>query len=358
MNEKYCPCCGRRYGYAMVMCSDCGVALFEISEEEVENLDITERKKLETLRMEEGAVENNGTHIVGGIFLIILGLVLFFPLVQANIAVGLLFTAVCIVIGINLLCRSNKSKNEKITNEIRTLERNIEQRSKHQLEMSLRPEYEKVFYKITDNSIYKETNTFNNTNCYITKREDLDKLLIFPKWKSVFDRALLDIDISGDKPLSNYFWCEEIPISNISFFRQEGDFYNETDVSGGGGGGSSIGGAVVGGLLAGGAGAVIGSRKEVDPIHSKTIIHDTRKIVLYYTDLVGTAQTMDFQFDAYKVFMALIPEKEYNTATSSAPKTQEVNAVQKIRELKALFEDGIITEEEFNQKKKELMNRI
>lgn len=69
------------------------------------------------------------------------------------------------------------------------------------------------------------------------------------------------------------------PLKNIRYYRLLGQKYITAEINGGGG--SSIKGAIIGGLIAGGTGAVIGSRKAVDEINGKSIVHDEQKVLLY-----------------------------------------------------------------------------
>lgn len=85
----------------------------------------------------------------------------------------------------------------------------------------------------------------------------------------------------------------------------------ETIISGGGGGGSSLGGAVVGALIAGPTGAIIGSRKSINPIHSKTVTHDERETLIEFF-YEGKKQYMFLDSQSYAALIKLIPEKEYS----------------------------------------------
>lgn len=159
---------------------------------------------------------------------------------------------------------------------------------------------------------------------------------------------------------------KEIPISQIEYFSKQGEIFRESKISGGGGGGSSIGGAVAGGLIAGEAGAIIGSRKKVNEIKSELITHDTRETFLNYFDN-DERHSLFFNADAHQIFTDLMPEKEFNIV--SALKSSEIiknqinsdskkSVTDQLRELAKLRDDGIITENEFNEKKKQLLDKI
>lgn len=156
----------------------------------------------------------------------------------------------------------------------------------------------------------------------------------------------------------------KIPITNIEYYATRGEVYRENRVTGGGGGGSSIGGTVVGGMIAGEAGAIIGSRKEGEPVKSELITHDTRETFLnfYYE---GSKTTMFFDYNDYETFEEILPHKAYHIV--SAIKANEIivehtrknlSPADKIRELAKLKDEGIISESEFEEKKRELLDKI
>ncbi len=105
---------------------------------------------------------------------------------------------------------------------------------------------------------------------------------------------------------------QQINISNINYFTQKGDFYTEAKISGGGGGGSSLKGAVVGGVIAGGAGAVIGSRKKIEPIKTENMVVDKRKTIVEYRTMQNPKKFVFLNSEAYNVLMKEIPQKEKN----------------------------------------------
>lgn len=123
----------------------------------------------------------------------------------------------------------------------------------------------------------------------------------------------------------------------------------------------------MGHLIAGGAGAVIGSRKKVDEVKSELVTHDTRETYINYFDPENVRRSLFFDVDAYQVLNDLIPDKEYNIVSqlntskliNSTPNSDKKNSItDQIRELSALKDEGIISEQEFNEKKKILLDRI
>lgn len=158
----------------------------------------------------------------------------------------------------------------------------------------------------------------------------------------------------------------KIPISKIEYYATSGDVVYENKITGGGGG-SSFEGALVGGAIAGGAGAIIGSRNKIDPISSELITHDSRETFLKYFDDNNLKHSMVFDFKDYEKFNELIPQKAFTIVNTI--KTNDIidsvlnestgsNILDQIRELAKLKDEGILTEEEFSNKKKELLARI
>ncbi len=154
-------------------------------------------------------------------------------------------------------------------------------------------------------------------------------------------------------------------------------------------GGTSVGGALIGGALFGPAGAIIGGtggkkkqqnkieRIEIN-IHVDGTVRNTRSISIYK----GSAITEKSARSYFKIAesdlsildyinQALPPErntekKEFeplpNIAERNSEKVEETIETEEIssdlselRELKSLLDDGIITQEEFDAKKKELL---
>lgn len=152
----------------------------------------------------------------------------------------------------------------------------------------------------------------------------------------------------------------KIPIKSIKSFLRQGDMYIETNISGGGGGGSSITGAVVGGVIAGGTGAVIGSRKKSQEIKTENKQIDNRETILEF-EYNDETYYMFLASEAYEILLKLIPQKEFNFVSrdnikKSDNKLNEETAFNNIRELAKLKDEGILTEEEFQAKKKQLLN--
>lgn len=135
-----------------------------------------------------------------------------------------------------------------------------------------------------------------------------------------------------------------------------------------------IGRALVGGVLAGGAGAVVGavSAKECitqfrfyiyldDPqnpqISMYLISHETKREGLgaITIDMVtGFAQNLTA---TVKSIVAYNDKSETQTA-QEAPKTTEKHTLDRLSELKQLLENGLITEEEYDEKRRAIIESL
>lgn len=144
----------------------------------------------------------------------------------------------------------------------------------------------------------------------------------------------------------------DILIDKIKYFRLIGQKYVTTEITGGG---SSLKGAVIGGMIAGDVG-VVGSRKAVDEVKSTSTVHDEQVVLLYSSDL---KQVITFNSNAYSILTKLIPEKEYEVVVQSGKEALTTNdsksAADAVREYKKLLYEGIISTQEFEKKKKELL---
>lgn len=198
-------------------------------------------------------------------------------------------------------------------------------------------------------------------------------------WKSVIKSSLKAVESEIKSICDNFnmwFWLDsneivsfvflnpeithatKIPLKYISCFSRFGDFYASTKIEGGGGGGSSLSGALIGGAVAGGVGAVIGSRKEIDPITSKTIEVDRRNTILYIAD-EQKEKYLHFDSKSYEKFLRIFPQKEINfTKKNGIESDFTENITIRIRELKKLKDEGLITDNEYENKKKELLKKL
>lgn len=113
---------------------------------------------------------------------------------------------------------------------------------------------------------------------------------------------------------------------------------------------SVIGRAIVGGILTGGIGAIVGGMSGL-----KTDYKGIRRIIIndkieFKIDDKNFKKVSDF-------FFMINKELEQKENDNKEIKTND-NPIEKLKELKGLLDLGIITQEEFDNKKVELMKKI
>ena len=158
----------------------------------------------------------------------------------------------------------------------------------------------------------------------------------------------------------------KIPESDLVSYKIVGEKHYVSEVSGGGGGGISLGGAVVGGVVGGATGAVIGSRKKNQPITTSVRAVSNQKTII---NVISDGKEVYMTFDGNDLYDALVkisPSKELgfstkalgfatnNTTVNQEPKT----TVEQMKELKELLENDLITQEEYEKKKNEILKQI
>lgn len=246
------------------------------------------------------------------------------------IGLGLILFA---VIGFNMN-KASEERNNRIQNQKRQQQQRQEKYELKKAESNVP----------SDSSIVTCINNFKLADkLYIWVKENT--LLFFPAYSWVNEE---------------YHILYKIPINNIEYFATQGQVTSETVVSGGGGtgGGISLAGAVIGGVIAGPAGAIIGSRKktQIEPIKSETRTNDNRETVMnfYKNDI---RKTLVFAHDDFSTLLKLIPNKTYENfiKTNGSIQNNEESLVEQIKGLADLKDKGIITEEEFSLKKKQLL---
>lgn len=302
-----------------------------------------------------------------GCGIMLLGIIMFFILVSSNAVVAVLF-GMAGVIGGGIYALYYQEKKEKENIEKREMELKIEQDAKDLVCPKLESKIKDIHMKFED-TYKKPTNSlkvhiigYSSVNCWT----DTEQLCLLSDWSDIIDKfnSTHSKEMRDDydkNVIEPYLFAMVIPISQICFYRIEGDMYTETNVTGGGGGGSSISGAIVGGVIAGNTGAVIGSRKKNDPISSNTIVHDSRTLVLYYyknrDDL--QMQTLKMTIDSYSSLLSIIPNKEHAYVVGKGTDLEKANnsdIINKLKTLKELREQNLITDNEYNTKKDEILN--
>ena len=117
----------------------------------------------------------------------------------------------------------------------------------------------------------------------------------------------------------------------------------------------------------GGGGAIVGSRvmtaAYINGVKTDIQKHDDRNVEFFYEDESGKTVSLLFGPSAYDCLMKLIPEKAFDAVVSNAPQSEEVaqptapasTSLSQLKELKELLDMGIITQEEFDAKKKQIL---
>jgi len=120
--------------------------------------------------------------------------------------------------------------------------------------------------------------------------------------------------------------------------------------------GVNVKGAIIGGILAGDAGAVIGSQHNKGRIYSNTEHFDERYVELFYSQN-GATSKLKLSITAYPLLEQWYPDKEYSYVLSATPQTSTTNGdkFDEVKKYKDLLDSGIISEAEFEAKKKELL---
>lgn len=165
------------------------------------------------------------------------------------------------------------------------------------------------------------------------------------------------------KPDISELKLKSIPIDSILYFEEVGELRKYTTVSGGG---TSLRGALLGYVVAEDVGAIIGSR---EPIMTNVVSEDDRRIELIYKNKEGQIENLEFTHDAYNVLKKLIPLKELrkivslttiegtkDDAITDKQKSQTVK--DKLKQLNELKAEGLISEEEFSEQKKKILESL
>lgn len=154
----------------------------------------------------------------------------------------------------------------------------------------------------------------------------------------------------------------KIKLENIEYFTTDGEKYREQKISGGGSTGVDIGGAILGGIIAGAPGMIIGGQRKVQEITSTTITHDTRKTKFSYFE-GKQRKTLYFRLTDFEYFQDTIPDKEHDIV-STKRKNKYVEAEEpaslkkKLKDLKELLDEGLIEQDEYEERKKKLLDNM
>ena len=174
----------------------------------------------------------------------------------------------------------------------------------------------------------------------------------FHFWKK--DNTYNFLEMPKEKLLS-------VPEKDLISCTVTGDKRYITKITGGGGGGSSLGGAVVGGMLGGATGAVIGSRKATQPITTDVITMSNQKTIVNCMIDDKNAYFVFTSGGIYDKLIELSPSKELNmlnTTLKVEHKTDNRGNVERLKELREMLDNDLISSEEFEEKRKEILSEL
>ena len=149
----------------------------------------------------------------------------------------------------------------------------------------------------------------------------------------------------------------KVAFDDILYYKIEGSVQYLSNVSGGG---VNMQGAVAGAIIGGGAAAIIGSQVGTQTT-TEVITKDDRKITLYITEnntmetLTISSKNIDKTINALR---ELIPSKEESVVqieTNKSSNVATVSSADELKKFKDLLDSGVITQEEFDTKKKQLL---
>lgn len=171
-------------------------------------------------------------------------------------------------------------------------------------------------------------------------------------WKNHDSFCMFPASIHGNSTSTlferNYFTLSEdrykvieIPLNKIMFYRQVGEVY--TTVSGSGGESSFS--------------PVTGFHGKINPIKIESEVHDERSTQLFYDD--GTKDcVLVLQYNDYYTLRKLFPYKDFQVVTESLSTTVQDEIELKLAKLKNLHDKKLISDEEYANKKKDILNGI
>lgn len=180
---------------------------------------------------------------------------------------------------------------------------------------------------------------YYSTKHYVWLKDET--LYLFP----VFSNIIFENSVGARSEYglsSSDFVLKSIPIDKIMFYRQIGSVYTTTTGSGGESAFSPI----------------TGFHGKINPIKIESQVHDERTTQLFYDD--GTRdQVMIFQDKDYYVLRKLLPQKDYQVVTiSEATNNQPEDEYQRLEKLNKLHKSGLISDEDYQKKKEEILNNI
>ena len=149
-----------------------------------------------------------------------------------------------------------------------------------------------------------------------------------------------------------------VAFNDILYYKIEGNVHHLSNVTGGG---VNMQGAVAGAIIGGGAAAIIGSQLGTETT-TQIVTQDDRKITLYINEnnrhetLTIGSRNVEKTIEALR---ELIPNKEESVvqieSSKNANTTAAVSSADELKKFKELLDCGIISQEEFDAKKKQLL---
>lgn len=229
-------------------------------------------------------------------------------------------------------------------------------KKREEAKQHLRPQYEAAYRDmgVPENCKTVSSKGYPDLYCWVAE----GTLKFLTEWRHV--EWIIDHNVMQDTDVESLtlfdFYChtDQIPLDRIHHFQREGESYVETRVKGGGRATARI-------YPDSAAPSVI----DLPEIETETIRHDERTTIIYYYE--GDERQMSthcFTYDAYNVFIALIPEKEYSRvvaeeiAAASGGSEEKGSLPERLEQLKALREADLITQEEYEEKKDELLKEL
>ena len=208
----------------------------------------------------------------------------------------------------------------------------------------------------------KHSNKIKNKNFSLNNAIDLnikllDRQMLFPlKIKMLLENDKL-ILFANPHVKQNYHDLGfnkipyyEIPVAQIRYYLQTGEVISKTE---GSGGHSSYS-------------MVSGWNGKINPIEISTQIHDTKHTRLYF-ELDKKDIILTFDYDDFHKFKKILPLKDYDIVQTNLVQNENIknnynsNNIDfnyQLRSLKELFDEDIISEEEYSTKKAEILNKI
>lgn len=188
--------------------------------------------------------------------------------------------------------------------------------------------------------------------------QENDILYIFPTEEHITEKHITYANLPKD--IEAKFNSEDIRIikinrTEIQHYKLAGQERAETKVQSTNDG-VNVKGAIVGGIIGGDAGAIIGSQHNKGRIYSYSEHFDERYVEIYYQQN-GNTYKLKLSAKAYPLLEQWFPEKDYEYVVSANQTVVNTSdRFDEIKKYKELLDNGIISNEEFEIKKKELLN--